>query len=73
VLCCDEKNQCQALERTQPGLPLGQGHIATRTHDYYRHGTVTLFAALILGAKFSKLRLPKLSARDGLIENARQA
>ena len=46
VLCCDEKTQCQALERTQPGLPLGQGHIATRTHDYYRHGTVTLFAAL---------------------------
>ncbi len=46
VLCCDEKSQCQALERTQPGLPLGQGHIATRSHDYYRHGTVTLFAAL---------------------------
>jgi transposase len=46
VLCCDEKSQCQALERTQPGLPLGQGHIATRTHDYYRHGTTTLFAAL---------------------------
>jgi transposase len=46
VLCCDEKSQCQALERTQPALPLGQGHIATRTHDYYRHGTVTLFAAL---------------------------
>lgn len=46
VLCCDEKSQCQALERTQPGLPLGIGHIRTRTHDYYRHGTVTLFAAL---------------------------
>lgn len=46
VLCCDEKSQCQALERTQPGLPLGQGHICTRTHDYHRHGTVTLFAAL---------------------------
>jgi transposase len=46
VLCCDEKSQCQALERTQPGLPLGQGHIRTQTHDYYRHGTVTLFAAL---------------------------
>ena len=37
VLCCDEKSQCQALERTQPGLPLGQGQVATRTHDYYRH------------------------------------
>jgi transposase len=46
VLCCDEKSQCQALERTQPGLPLGVGHIRTRTHDYWRHGTVTLFAAL---------------------------
>lgn len=46
VLCCDEKSQCQALERTQPGLPLGIGHISTRTHDYRRHGTITLFAAL---------------------------
>jgi transposase len=46
VLCCDEKSQCQALERTQPGLPLGIGHIRTRTHDYIRHGTITLFAAL---------------------------
>lgn len=46
VLCCDEKSQCQALERTQPGLPLGIGHIRTLTHDYTRHGTVTLFAAL---------------------------
>ena len=46
VLCCDEKSQCQALERTQPALPLGLGHIRTATHDYIRHGTVTLFAAL---------------------------
>ncbi|MEY4489137.1 MAG: hypothetical protein RIQ79_1645 [Verrucomicrobiota bacterium] len=46
VLCCDEKSQCQALERSQPGLPLGIGHIRTATHDYTRHGTVTLFAAL---------------------------
>lgn len=46
VLCCDEKSQCQALERTQPGLPLGIGHIKTATHDYTRHGTITLFAAL---------------------------
>lgn len=46
VLCCDEKSQVQALERTQPGLPLGVGHIKTKTHDYYRHGTLTLFAAL---------------------------
>jgi DDE superfamily endonuclease/Winged helix-turn helix len=46
VLCCDEKSQIQALSRSQPGLPLGTGHIQTRTHDYYRNGTVTLFAAL---------------------------
>lgn len=46
VLCCDEKSQCQALERTQPGLPLGIGHVRTATHDYIRHGTLTLFAAL---------------------------
>jgi transposase len=59
-LCCDEKSQCQALERTQPGLPLGQGHIATRTHDYYRHGTVTLFAALnYLNGKILAERAPR--------------
>jgi transposase len=61
VPCCDEKlpwlpgptsvvgperEECQALERTQPGLPLGIGHVRTRTHDYTRHGTITLFAAL---------------------------
>jgi transposase len=46
VLCCDEKTQIQALQRSQPGLPLGVGHLRTETHDYYRHGTVTLFAAL---------------------------
>mgnify|MGYP006299469941 FL=1 len=46
ILCCDEKSQCQALERTQPALPLGIGHIRTKTHDYIRHGTITLFAAL---------------------------
>jgi transposase len=46
VLCCDEKSQIQALQRSQPGLPLGEGHIRTQTHDYYRNGTVTLFAAL---------------------------
>ena len=46
VLCCDEKSQCQALERTQPALPMGVGHIRTKTHDYIRHGTITLFAAL---------------------------
>jgi transposase len=46
VLSCDEKSQIQALDRTQPGLPLGKGRVATMTHDYVRHGTTTLFAAL---------------------------
>lgn len=46
VLCCDEKSQVQALDRTQPGLPLKQGRAQTMTHDYKRHGTTTLFAAL---------------------------
>jgi transposase len=60
ILCCDEKSQCQALERTQPGLPLAQGQIATRTHDYYRHGTVTLFAALnYLNGKILAERAPR--------------
>ena len=46
VLCVDEKSQCQALERTQPILPLGFGYAEGYTHDYVRHGTLTLFAAL---------------------------
>lgn len=47
VLCVDEKSQIQALNRTQPGLPLSPGNPATRTHDYRRHGTTSLFAALM--------------------------
>ena len=46
VLCVDEKSQIQALDRTQPGLPLKKGRCGTMTHDYVRHGTTTLFAAL---------------------------
>src|SRR5580704_15716212 len=46
VLCVDEKSQIQALDRTQPGLPLKPGRCGTFTHDYERHGTTTLFAAL---------------------------
>src|SRR6516164_2694547 len=46
VLCIDEKSQIQALDRTQPGLPLKKGRAATMTHDYKRNGTTTLFAAL---------------------------
>ena len=46
VLSVDEKSQIQALDRTQPGLPLKKGRVGTMTHDYKRHGTTTLFAAL---------------------------
>lgn len=46
VLSCDEKSQMQALDRTQPGLPIKRGRNATMTHDYKRNGTSTLFAAL---------------------------
>ena len=46
VLSCDEKSQIQALNRTQPGLPMKAGRAGTFTHDYKRHGTTTLFAAL---------------------------
>jgi len=45
VLCVDEKSQCQALERSQPALPMGLGYLEGYTHDYLRHGTTTLFAA----------------------------
>jgi transposase len=52
VLSCDEKSQIQALDRTQPGLPLKKGRCGTMTHDYKRNGTTTLFAALnILNGK----------------------
>ena len=46
VLCVDEKSQIQALQRTQPGLPMKKGRLGTMTHDYKRHGVTTLFAAL---------------------------
>ena len=46
VLCVDEKSQIQALERSQPLLPMGLGYVEGVTHDYFRHGTTTLFAAL---------------------------
>ena len=46
MLSVDEKSQIQALDRTQPGLPLKKGRAGTMTHDYKRHGTTTLFAAL---------------------------
>jgi transposase len=62
VLCVDEKSQIQALDRTQPGLPLKPGRCGTMTHDYVRHGTTTLFAALdvlegtVIGGCFERHR-----------------
>ena len=62
VLCVDEKSQIQALDRTQPGLPLKKGRCGTMTHDYKRHGTTTLFAALevlqgkVIGQCYSRHR-----------------
>jgi transposase/transcriptional regulator with XRE-family HTH domain len=67
LLCCDEKSQCQALERTQPGLPLGIGHVRTRTHDDTRHGTITLFAALsYLDGKIFSQTAPRHTHRHWL-------
>ena len=56
VLCVDEKSQIQALNRTQPVLPMGLGYVEGVTHDYVRHGTTTLFAALDVatGAVFTE-------------------
>src|SRR3989454_10620117 len=62
VLCVDEKSQIQALDRTQPGLPMKKGRCGTMTHDYQRHGTTTLFAALnvldgtVIGSCFERHR-----------------
>lgn len=62
ILCVDEKSQIQALDRTQPGLPMKKGRCGTMTHDYVRHGTTTLFAALnvldgkVIGSCFERHR-----------------
>jgi transposase len=61
ALSVDEKSQIQALERTQQPLPLIAGHAATRTHDYTRHGTTTLFAALDVKGPGAMLQAPSPS------------
>ena len=67
VLSVDEKSQIQALDRTQPGLPMKKGRAGTMTHDYKRHGTTTLFAALdvldgtVIGQCMQKHRHPLVS------------
>ena len=65
VLSVDEKSQIQALDRTQPGLPLKKGRCATMTHDYKRHGTTTLFAALdVLDGKVIGQRMQRHRHRE---------
>ena len=65
VLCVDEKSQIQALNRTQPGLPLKKGRCGTMTHDYKRNGTTTLFAALdLLQAKSSATSISVTGTRS---------
>ena len=60
VFCFDEKTQCQALDRTQPSLPMKPGRAQTMTHDYKRNGTATLFAALdVLTGKVIRQCLPR--------------
>jgi len=60
VLCVDEKSQIQALDRTQPSLPMKPGRCETMTHDYVRHGTTTLFAALsVLEGKLIGTCMPR--------------
>lgn len=62
VLCVDEKSQIQALDRTAPMLPMEPGKVARRTHDYTRHGTTTLFAALeIATGQVTAALKPKLA------------
>ena len=59
VLSIDEKSQIQALDRTQPGLPMKKGRAGTMTHDDKRHGTTTLFAALTMGSTAPSVDDPK--------------
>ena len=67
VLSVDEKSQIQALDRTQPGLPMKRGRCGTLTHDYKRHGTTTLYAALcLLDGKVIGQCLPRHRSREFL-------
>ena len=66
VLCVDEKSQIQALERTQPMLPMGLGYVEGVTHDYRRHGTTTLFAALDTAKGKVLDAMPAASSASGI-------
>jgi hypothetical protein len=73
VVSIDEKSQIQALDRTQPGLPLKRGKCATLTHDYKRHGTTTLFAVLSVleGKVIGRFAAPSASGVHPLHRNRR--
>jgi hypothetical protein len=77
VLSVDEKSQIQALDRTQPGLPLKRGRAGTMTHDYKRNGTTTLFAAPRRARRKGHPRhrrpLPPSSSRMSVISNKAQS
>jgi hypothetical protein len=76
VLSIDEKSQIQALDRTQPGLPLKPGKCGTMTHDYKRHGTTTLFAAfnVLDGVVLEDKQFqPLVAVRPLMTENQRVA
>jgi hypothetical protein len=65
VLSVDEKTSIQALDRTQPGLPIKKGRCATKTHDYKRNGTTTLYAALnVLDGKVIGHCVPRCCAKE---------
>ena len=66
VLCVDEKSQIQALNRTQPTLPMGLGYVEGYTHDYVRHGTTTLFAALDIATGRGDRPVPEAAPPRGV-------
>jgi hypothetical protein len=68
VLCVDEKSQVQALDRTQPILPLGPGVPARQSHDYERHGVTSLFTALNAKTGANHPSLPTSSPSSGIPE-----
>jgi DDE superfamily endonuclease len=76
VLCFDEKSQIQALDRTQPLLPIGPGQVERHTHDYVRHGTTSLFAALdvatgkVIGRCFARHRAAEFGKFLDTVETA---
>ena len=68
VLCVDEKSQIQALDRTQPGLPMKPGRRGTMTHDYKRHGTTTMFARVERADRRGHRPMPRPSSAPGILE-----